>query len=93
MITADKVIEIFWIADDFCREYSIEVQKQQLESKAGKKCRNRSCNLSDSEIVTILVCFHFGTFHNFKYYYLFFIKEPPAELFPHSCFLQTFRGA
>ena len=53
MITVDKVIEIFCIADDFCREYSIEVQKHQLESKAGKKHRNRSCYLSDSEIVAM----------------------------------------
>ena len=53
MITVDKVIEIFYIADDFCREYSIEVQKHQLESKAGKKHRNRFCNLSDSEIVAM----------------------------------------
>lgn len=53
MITVDKVIEIFCIADDLCREYSIEVQKHQLESKAGKKYRNRSCYLSDSEIVAM----------------------------------------
>ena len=82
MKTVDKVIEIFCIADDFCREYSIEVQKHQLESKVGKKHRNRSYNLSDSEIVAILVCFHFGTFHNFKHYYLFFIKEHLQSYFP-----------
>lgn len=71
MITVDKVIEIFCISDDFCKEYCSEVQKHQLENKDGKKHRNRSYMLSDSEIVTILVCFHFGTFHNFKHYYLF----------------------
>lgn len=79
MITVDKVIEIFCIADDFCKEYSSEVQKHQLEFKDGKKRRNRPCQLSDSEIVAILVCFHFGTFHNFKHYYLFFIKEHLQE--------------
>ena len=30
--------------------------------------------MSDSEIMTILLYFHFGTFRNFKHYYLFFIK-------------------
>jgi len=34
----------------------------------GKK-RNRSCEMSDSEIMTILLLFHFGTFKNFKHYY------------------------
>ena len=28
----------------------------------------------DSEIMTILIMFHFGTFDNFKHYYLHFIK-------------------
>lgn len=82
MIAVDKVIEIFCIADDFCREYSSEVQKHQVESKDGKKRRNRPCSLSDSEIVAILVCFHFGTFHNFKHYYLFFIKKQLQSYFP-----------
>lgn len=82
MITVDKVIEIFCIADDFCREYSSEVQKHQLDDKDGKKRRNRPCQLSDGEIVAILVCFHFGTFHNFKHYYLFFIKEHLHSFFP-----------
>ena len=30
--------------------------------------------MSDSEIMTILLYFHFGTFRNFKHYYLFLIK-------------------
>lgn len=79
MITTDKVIEISCIADDFCQEYSSEVQKHQL---VDNKRRNRSCRLSDSEIITILVCFHFGTFHNFKHYYQFFIKQHLQEYFP-----------
>ena len=32
MITVDKVIEIFCIADDFCREYSIENSIKNLFS-------------------------------------------------------------
>ena len=35
----------------------------------GKRCRNRKGRLSESEFMTILVCYHFGTYRNFKEYY------------------------
>ena len=31
MITTDKVIEIFCIADDFCKEYEKEIRNHQLQ--------------------------------------------------------------
>ncbi|MDR3142136.1 MAG: hypothetical protein LBU37_10480 [Tannerellaceae bacterium] len=41
--------------------------------------------MSESEIITTLLLFHFGTFHNFKHFYLFYIgvhlkKEFPRQL-------------
>jgi len=38
--------------------------------------------MSDSEIMTILLCFHFGSFQNFKHYYLFYVKEHLQKEFP-----------
>lgn len=35
----------------------------------GKRHRNRKGKLSESEIMTILVCYHLGTYRNFKEYY------------------------
>lgn len=32
MITTDKVIKIFCIADDFCAEYENEIQNHQLQA-------------------------------------------------------------
>ena len=40
--------------------------------------------MSKSEIMTILLCYHFGSFRNFKHYYLFFIKEYLASYFPNA---------
>lgn len=37
--------------------------------------------MSRSEIMMILACFHFGSFRNFKHYYLFYVKEHLADLF------------
>ena len=38
--------------------------------------------LSQSEIMTILFGFHYGTFRNFKHYYLFYIKQHLKWEFP-----------
>lgn len=82
MITKDKVTEIFCIADDFCKEFDKEAAKTGLESSKEARRRNRSWRMSRSEIMTILICFHFGSFRNFKHYYLFYVKEHLADLFP-----------
>jgi len=82
MLTLDKITEIYCIADDFCKEYSKEVSKLQKLSDGDKKRRNRPCEMSDSEIMTILLMFHFGTFDNFKHYYLHFICVHLKNDFP-----------
>ena len=53
-----------------------------LTSGDGKKRRNRPCEMSDSEIMTILMLFHFGTFKNFKHYYLHYIGVHLKSEFP-----------
>ena len=85
MLTHDKITEIYCIADDFCKEFAQEIKKHKKLAENGKKRRNRSCEMSDSEIMTILLLFHFGTFKNFKHYYLHYIgvhlkKEFPKQL-------------
>ena len=40
--------------------------------------------MSDSEIMTILLYFHFGSFRNFKHYYLFFIRGSIRADFPSA---------
>ena len=82
MLTKDKIIEIFCMADDFCKNFSQEIKKHQLRPKDGKKHRNRACEMSDSEIMTVLLLFHFGTFKNFKHYYLHYIGVHLKNEFP-----------
>ena len=84
MITTDKVIEIFCIADDFCKEYEKEIQNHQLQAGNVSKKRNRQTRMSQSEIITVMVCFHCGTFHNFKHYYRFYICEHMNSYFPNA---------
>ena len=74
MTTDCKVTELFCIIDEFCKHFDAENAGNLLEDNSGVKRRRRAASLSDSEIMTILLYFHFGTFRNFKHYYLFFIK-------------------
>jgi hypothetical protein len=85
MLTQDKITEIYCIVDDFCKEFAQEIKNLKTLPDTGKKRRNRSCEMSDSEIITILLLFHFGTFKNFKHYYLHYIgihlkKEFPKQI-------------
>ena len=83
MLNADKVSEIFCIADDFCQEFEKESEKMSLKSD-GKQHRRRKCQMSDSEIMTILICFHFNTYRNFKHYYLCYVRGYLKDYFPKS---------
>ena len=83
MLSADKVSEIFCIADDFCQEFDREIEKMSLPLD-GKKHRRRKGQMSDSEIMTILICFHFNTYRNFKHYYLSYVKGYLKDAFPNA---------
>jgi hypothetical protein len=86
ILTNDKITEIFCIVDDFCKEFALELEAQKaLQSDKGKKQRNRSCRMSDSEIITILLLFYFGTFRNFKHFYLTYIGDHLKKNFQNSC--------
>ena len=72
MIAKDKIIEIFCIIDEFDKNLNVELSKNLClpsYNSNGKRCRNRKGRLSESEIMTILVCYHFGTYRNFMEYY------------------------
>ncbi|GHV18538.1 hypothetical protein FACS1894169_15290 [Bacteroidia bacterium] len=69
LLTNDKITEIFCVADEFCKEYSQVIKENRtLSITDGKRDRNRQHEMSDSEIITILILYHFGTFKNFKQY-------------------------
>ena len=61
MTTDYKVTELFYIIDEFCKHFDAENAGNLLEDNSGTKRRRRQASLSDSEIMTILLYFHFGT--------------------------------
>lgn len=64
MITNNKITENFCVTDEFCKKFDEEIENMPLLSSCGKTRRRRAASMSDSEIMTILLYFHFGTFAN-----------------------------
>ena len=62
------VTELFCSIDDFCQDFMPQ-WKQSLINQ-GLKHRNRPSQLSDSEIMTIIVLFHSSGYRTFKHFYL-----------------------
>src|SRR5574344_899566 len=84
MTTGYQVTELFCAIDELCKYFESENEGKMFLSDDGRKRRNLKSSLSDSEIMTILVYFHFGSFRNFKHYYMFLIKGTLKSYFPNA---------
>ncbi|MBB3703241.1 hypothetical protein FHS60_001721 [Alloprevotella rava] len=86
MKLVSKVTEIYCIADDFCKEYHLELNKTSLSlsnpSANSPKHRKRKGRMSDAEMITILILFHSNTFRNFKHFYLIYVCRELKKEFP-----------
>ena len=96
MKLVSKVTENYCIADDFCKEYELELTKKALSlsnsSPNTPKTRNRKGRMSDAEKITIFVLFHSNTFRNFKHFYLFYVCRELKEEFPNLLSYTRFMG-
>lgn len=85
MFSKDKVTEIFCTVDDFCKEFELRIKElKQVQVKGEKRYRNRPLSMSDSEILTILICFHLGAHKTFKHYYQQIVQDHWLDLFPKT---------
>lgn len=82
MLTTNEIIEIFYLCDDFTKEFDKSFKKHILQADNGKKTRNKSGKLSRSEVMTILITFHLGSYRNLKHYYLFYVSQHLNKEFP-----------
>ena len=63
-----KLVEIYFAVDEFLKEFMPYMGKRLLTSS--KRKPTRTCSLTLSEIMTILISFHVIGFRNFKAYYI-----------------------
>ena len=91
-LTDDKIIEIFYLADEFCQEFDKTVSKRCIGNEPKKKPK-----MSQSEVITIMVLFHFGSFKNMKHFYLNYIASHLSGCFPktvsYNRFTELMQGA
>ncbi len=79
-----KLVEIFVFADDFCKEFDKVVSNAKIADNDGKRHRNKPCKLSNSEVMTIMIAFHFGGFRNLKHFYINYIQQHCKDFFPET---------
>ena len=73
-----NLVELFCKVDDFCLQF-LPIMKKHL---IGGNHRNRSGQLSLSEIMTILILFHQSGYRHFKAFYLEHVCAHLREEFP-----------
>lgn len=69
MIKQINLTELFCYIDDFCKEFEPQWYRKMIGEKVFK------CDLTMSEVLTILVVFQFSGFKTFKYFYFFLQLE------------------
>lgn len=82
MLNSNEVTEIFYLIDEFSKEFESNVSNYRLSEDNSKKRRNKPNRISDSEVMTILVAFHLSGMRNLKHYYLFYVCKHLNRDFP-----------
>ena len=84
MLSSLKVTEIFFIIDEFDKNFEKIVSDHSLVQNTDLKQRNRKSTLSDSEVITILILFHSGHYRDLKHYYINHVKKHMKSEFPQT---------
>ena len=92
MLTINEITEIFYLCDDFTKEFDKSYKKHILQQDNGKKTRNKPGRLSHSEVMAILISFHLGGYRNLKHYYLFYVSQHLNTEFPQLVSYNRFVG-
>ena len=77
-----NLVDFFYIADEFCKEFDKTTHSSALSQDTAKAKRNKPSKLYTSEVITILMLFHSGSFRNLKHFYLFYVCQHMQSEFP-----------
>lgn len=84
MISSDKITEIYFIIDEFYKEFEKAKEGRIIDPKSGLKRRKRKQKLSDSEVICILTLFHSFNFKDLKHFYLYYVQKHLPHEFPET---------
>jgi hypothetical protein len=81
MLSTAEVTDIFYLCDEFSKEFELSYPKHALREDNGRKHRNNPTRLSDSEVMTIVISFHLSGMRNLKAYYIFYVSKHMSDDF------------
>ena len=81
MITEIKVIELFCMADDFCKFFDAMMSKYTLKPVM-KRSYHRASTMSKAEIMLIMILFHDSGYRCLKHFYVEKVCRHMRHLFP-----------
>src|SRR4051812_19965753 len=67
------ITDLFCFVDDFSSSLQKELQSYQLTNQE-YRIPTRTCGLSESEIMTVIILFQESPCHNFKYFYQSYLQ-------------------
>ena len=79
-----NLVDIFYLVDEFCKEFDQATEGHILPKEVSKKSRKRAFRMSDSEVITIMIYFHLGHFRNLKHFYVRHIQVNCKNDFPQT---------
>lgn len=79
-----KITEIFYLVDEFCKEFERIKEGHILVEETSVKQRNRKFTMSDSEVITIVILFHLKSYRCFKHFYIMHVQKHMQGDFPKT---------
>lgn len=79
-----NLVEIHYLADEFCKEFDKVTEGHTLKQNNGKKRRNRKFKLNDAEVMTIIIAFHLAGYRNLKFFYINYVQKHLTGYFPET---------
>ncbi len=79
MICFNKIIELFCITEEFCKNFEKTTESFIIGNKPKRKPL-----MSTSEVITIYYLFHLSGFRCFKHFYIFYVQKHMQAEFPKT---------
>lgn len=85
MFTENKITEIFFMADEFCKVFNQMMAKYSVGDSLVRKKRkyHRDSTMSDAEIMVIMILFHSSGYRCLKHFYKEYVCKHLRHLFTH----------
>jgi hypothetical protein len=79
-----KITEIFYLVDEFCKDFDKVKEGHILPKETAVKRRKRKFTMSDSEVITVVILFHLKKYRCMKHFYTMHVQKHMKSDFPKT---------